>query len=336
MDADALTVALDPLPADAPVVVTYRPITTATQAAIVGEVLDALEEAAVALFPAWLPDAEGISGPGGANVPAVRLLASRLAGRTHHFGPFLADLAARALTGTRSAASFPPEIRAAGLVRVLEAAYARADVVLVVEVPDGLPATQQSALVAAVEWLAFRGALGGVWLTGAAFPAVDRIHSQRVRLPAAVEALTGQAPDDVSDRAARTGALALPALAGQPNPNSVAECLLEKVLAGHAWAGGRAWNQTFSFGPLISPIRVDLLWAAERTAVEIDGPEHRRQVQYAADRARDVLLQTAGYAVLRFTNDQVLGDVNAVAHQLELFLTTRRVEGRSEGSSHVE
>ncbi|WP_035857378.1 DUF559 domain-containing protein [Cryptosporangium arvum] len=331
VDAEALAIALDPLPRDAPVVLTYRPRATATQPAIVAEVLGLLEASAVALFPAWLPEATGITEPSDANVAAVRALASRLAGRSRHFGPFLADLAARALTGAGPGASFQPEVRAAGLTRVLLAAYSRADVVVVVDLPDGLPAAHETPLIAALEWLAFRGGLGGVWLTGAPLSDVDRVQSQRVELPAAVPTETRRDPAPTADEA-----LAIPSLGGRPNPNSAAEQLLEKVLSSRVWAHGRAWNQPFSFGPLTNQIRIDLLWEAEHTAVEVDGPEHRGPLHYATDRTRDVLLQTAGYAVLRFTNDQVLGDVNAVAHQLELFLSTRRVTGRSEGSSHVE
>ncbi|MFG1923420.1 endonuclease domain-containing protein [Cryptosporangium sp. NPDC048952] len=285
-----------------------------------------LEASAVSLFPAWLPEAAGITDPTETNVAAVRALASRLAGKSRHFGPFLADLAVRALTGVGSSATFQPEIRAAGLTRVLLAAYSRADVVLAVDVPEDMPPSHETPLIAALEWLAFRGGFGGVWLTGSPLSDVDRVQTQRVRLPTAVG---GPLPptDEV---------LAIPSLGGQPNPNSAAEKLLEKVLSSRAWARGRAWNRPFSFGPLTNEIRIDLLWEAERIAVEVDGPEHRGPLHYATDRTRDVLLQTAGYAVLRFTNDQVLDDVNAVVQQLELFLDKRRVVGRGKGSSHAD
>jgi len=329
VDADALAVSLDPLPPDAPVVLTYRPTTTATQAAIVGEVLTRLEDAAVALFPAWLPDAAGITEASGANVPAVRALAARLAGRTHHFGPFLADLAARALTGGAPTASFPPEVRAAGLTRVLEAAYQRADVVLVVDVRSQLPTRAEQILVAAAEWLAHRGGFGGIWLVGVPPHSTEWVLRRRVRLPAELEALVATAAevpaDEAPDGVALPPDLLVPPQAGLPSAHSRAERLLEKVLATRAWATGRAWNQPFHLGTLANPIRVDLLWDAERTVVEVDGPEHWQRVHYAADRVRDVQLQTAGYAVLRFTNDQVLGDVNKVVHQIEAFLTARRV-----------
>jgi very-short-patch-repair endonuclease len=339
VDADALTVALDPLPAEAPAVVTYRPAARGTQAAFVAEVLTLLEESAVQLFPAWLPGWDAGSGRGGANLAAVRVQALRLADHTHHFGPFLAELAAHALTGRATATSFPPESRAAGLTRVLTASYDRADVVLLIDVPAGLTARDEQTLVAAAEWLAHRGELGGVWLTGTPLSSVDWIATQRVQLPAEIEALAQNAPQlpagaGLSDAGPPAG-LGLPPLAGQPHPGSPAEQLLERVLATRHWATGRAWNQTFAVDRLVNPVRIDLLWDAEHTAVEVDGAEHWQRVHYAADRVRDVHLQTAGYAVLRFTNDQVLDDVTAVVQKLELFITARRVTRRSEGHSHV-
>ena len=44
----------------------------------------------------------------------------------------------------------------------------------------------------------------------------------------------------------------------------------------------------------------------------------------AEDRSRDVRLQSAGYAVLRFTDSQVLTDTQGVVRQIELFLRDRR------------
>ena len=91
---------------------------------LVTAILDELERIAIGLFPAWLPGATGITGTGGANVPAVRALALRAAAAIPRFAPFLADLAERSLrrtTGVRS--RFAPEVRAGGLARVLATAY---------------------------------------------------------------------------------------------------------------------------------------------------------------------------------------------------------------------
>jgi very-short-patch-repair endonuclease len=52
----------------------------------------------------------------------------------------------------------------------------------------------------------------------------------------------------------------------------------------------------------------------------VDGPDHCGVLKFEADRRRDVHLQLEGFAVLRFTNDQILGDVATVRSQIERFI----------------
>ena len=357
-DADTVALAIDPLPSDAPAIVTYAAVQERSTTSMVTSVLDELEAAAAALFPAWLPGAEGIGGPGGAGVPAVRVLARRKEADGEDFGPFLAGLAERALTGRPG--RFPPEIRAAGLARALAASFGRSRTSLLVRVPDGLPDAAQEVLVAGCEWLAHRGGFG-VWLVGADLPAVDRVPrvpfplkpgSPGTLTPSLTTAEAGrslglpEAPP--GDRAATIpsagraevppaatipssggaeaprAVVSYPAVAGRPHPASPSERALEAALGSRGWAAGRGWNQTLCPHPLAGPVRVDLLWQAERCVVEVDGPDHRGALKFAADRSRDVRLQLAGYAVLRFTDDQVLTDAQGVIRQIELFLRDRR------------
>ncbi|MEU1728396.1 DUF559 domain-containing protein [Nonomuraea sp. NPDC005692] len=326
-DPDAIAPALDPLPDDAPAVVTYFAAEERSVVGLAASVLRELDKAAIALFPAWLPGAEGIEGPSGVNVAAVQALALRRASATGHFGPFLAELARRALTGGPS--GLAPEVRAAGLVRALADSFGRARLAVLVRVPDGLGAAAGEVLVAGCEWLAHRGR-AGVWLAGAP------LHDDRVRtiatplpaspLPAAAGGARGAVP--LPATADRAPAVAYPPVAGRPHPGSASERALEAALSARAWAGGRAWNQTYRTGPLAVPIRVDLLWERERCVVEIDGPDHRAPAKFAADRQRDVLLQLDGYAVLRFPDAQVMTDMDTVVRQIGQFLRNRR---RAEG-----
>ena len=113
-------------------------------------------------------------------------------------------------------------------------------------------------------------------------------------------------------------------LQGRPNAFSRAETCLEAHLARSPWAAGRAWNQTWSSGVLANAIRVDLVWPREKCVVELDGPDHLDTDKYAADRVRDRALQRAGFLVLRYTNDEVLGDAARVLGELERFLEDRR------------
>lgn len=333
---DAISLSIDPLPDSAPAIITYFPDKARSVTEMVAGLLSELETAAIGLFPAWLPGAEGIEGPGGAGASAVRALALRAAAVTGHFGPFLAGLAELSLAGpshrARPTTRFGPEVRAAGLARVLAASFGRRHVAILVHVPEGLSAVAEEALIAGCEWLAHRGELG-VWLTGAPLVAVDRVAEMTIRLPDEVAGLARREAPSVEsftrDKAAPAEArpahaIRLPAAAGRPHPASGAEQALEAALATCDWAVGRAWNQTYQSHPLTNPIRVDLLWRHERCVVEVDGPEHRTPLMFAADRCRDVQLQLDGYAVLRFTNDQIATDTKTVLHQIERFLLSRR------------
>jgi very-short-patch-repair endonuclease len=389
-NADTIALSLDPLPDDAPAVVTYFADDARSVAEMVNSVLCELEKAAISLFPAWLPGAEGIDGPGGAGRSAVRALALRTASVTGHFGPFLADLAERSLHGvdpaepslrnadpaepplgrvdpssgraepaelpfrgaepssrgvdlarsplhgasppsarrTRRSARFTPEVRIVGLARVLAASFGRSHASILVHVPTGLSATAEEVLVAGCEWLAHRGELG-VWLTGAPLVAVDRVETMTVRLPPAVVSLARDLPEPAvrrppAARVART--VTYPAVIGIPHPASIAEQALETALVSRDWATGRAWNQTYQSNLLTNPVRLDLLWREERCVVEVDGLEHGAPLKYAADRQRDVQLQLDGYAVLRFTNVQVMTDTAVVINQIKRFLQKRRLE----------
>ena len=298
-DVAAAVARCDDLPA--PVVLT--PPDTGSVAAFVAGALEALDAVARHLLPQWLPEADGLDGPQGAALAAIRAVAVERARVDGYSSAFLADLAERALTGRPSRARLRPETRVAGLAGVVAAGFRRDRLLLAVPIGTATPA---GAVVAGCEWLADRGRLG-VWLTGAAPPGLERVRSVHL--------------DPVP---ARTPAAA-PAV-GRPHPRSSVESALESVLARTQWAHGRVWNGTYQPTVLRSPIRPDLWWPAERVVVELDGLEHCRPAQYDADRARDVRLQLDGHAVLRFTNARVKHDVQAVAAQIEHLIRTRRQE----------
>ena len=101
-------------------------------------------------------------------------------------------------------------------------------------------------------------------------------------------------------------------------------CASRRISTRSPWATGRAWNQTWSSGVLANSIRVDLIWPREKCVVELDGPDHLDTDKYAADRVRDRALQRVGFIVLRYTNDEVLGDVARILDELKRFLEDRR------------
>ncbi|NBE84677.1 endonuclease domain-containing protein [Micromonospora rubida] len=349
VDPELLRLALDPLPPSAPAVLAYRPGRGLSLDGLVTAVLDELEGAARALLPRWLPDADRLDGNGPLGRAAVRGLAARLAARSDHFGPFLADLAERArhdrgaagdavrARGDREAAGdagrarrrsrFPAEVRAAGLSRVLADAYGRDAVALLIESPQVAGPEDERILVAAAEWLAQHGRCA-VWIAGPLRPGIDRVRPVRLTLPAHLTELAEGSRRVSGSVGGPVGAgLAYPPLAGTPRSDSAAEQALERALAPHDWARGRRWNHVHEWHPLGRSYRLDLFWALEGLAVEVDGPEHRGAMMFADDRRRDVQLQLLGLDVLRFTNEQVLADVQAVARSIRELLARRRAAG---------
>jgi len=317
---------LSPLPEGAPAVLTLLARPATAPAEVVAAALGELDAMAAHLFPDWLPGGREIRESGGAGVAAVRSLALRTASTSQHFGPFLADLAVGALTGRPvTPGKFAPEVRAAGLARVLATSYGRSHIALLVHVPDDLPVLAEPALTGGSEWLADRARIG-IWLTGRPLAATGSAP-----VPMAVD-VTDLVRHRTPELATPTSAY--PVVAGRPHPGSQAEQALERALARCDWAVGRAWNQTHQTHRLANPMRVDLLWAAEKCVVEIDGPEHRGALRYAADRRRDVQLQLHGYAVLRFTNDQVQYDIDTVLSQIGQLVRGRRL-GVVKGQRHV-
>jgi very-short-patch-repair endonuclease len=59
---------------------------------------------------------------------------------------------------------------------------------------------------------------------------------------------------------------------------------------------------------------VDFVCFAPKLVVEIDGGQHAEQVVY--DRRRDTYLQSEGFTVLRFWNNQILNETDAVLESI--------------------
>ncbi len=57
---------------------------------------------------------------------------------------------------------------------------------------------------------------------------------------------------------------------------------------------------------------LDFAFVASRLVIEIDGETHALPAQIASDAARDTWLRKQGWRVLRFTNRDVLGNLEGV------------------------
>lgn len=73
-----------------------------------------------------------------------------------------------------------------------------------------------------------------------------------------------------------------------------------------------------------TPPRVDLLWREGRVVVELDGPEHQGNPNFAQDRHRDYELLVAGYLVLRITNAQVETDLQRAIEKIRAVVRYRK------------
>jgi very-short-patch-repair endonuclease len=85
---------------------------------------------------------------------------------------------------------------------------------------------------------------------------------------------------------------------------------------------GCAWR--FRRQEPIGPYICDFVCYPKRLVVEVDGAQHVEDPTEAArDQARDSYLHRVGFAVLRFTNTQVLGDLEMVLDTIEATLRAR-------------
>ncbi len=67
----------------------------------------------------------------------------------------------------------------------------------------------------------------------------------------------------------------------------------------------------------IGPYRADFGLLRLKLLIELDGPIHERTDRRERDRDRDKWLENEGYRVIRFSNQQVTTDLNAVLSAIE-------------------
>ena len=80
-------------------------------------------------------------------------------------------------------------------------------------------------------------------------------------------------------------------------------------------------DRKWRFQAPIGPFRVDFLCFAERLVIEVDGGQHAETAEYDASRTR--YLERNGFRVLRFWNNDVLGNIDGVIAAISLSLRER-------------
>jgi very-short-patch-repair endonuclease len=96
---------------------------------------------------------------------------------------------------------------------------------------------------------------------------------------------------------------------------------------GNRQLGGVRFNRQV----VIRPYICDLVARSEKLVIEIDGGQHGAAVPY--DDARTAFLEARGYRVLRFWNNEVLGNIEGVVSRIESVLNDRPSPSRLRRSS---
>ena len=105
-----------------------------------------------------------------------------------------------------------------------------------------------------------------------------------------------------------------------------AERMLWKHLRAHRMAGYKFRRQV-----VIEPYIVDFICLDARLIVEADGGQHLEQAE--DDLKRSAFLQSRGYKVIRFWNDEILTDTHIVLERIYNNLITAPSPGGSTGKA---
>jgi very-short-patch-repair endonuclease len=96
---------------------------------------------------------------------------------------------------------------------------------------------------------------------------------------------------------------------------------------------GKALGERCLRQHVIGDYIVDFLFCQSKLVVEIDGGYHQTEKQQVIDDIRNEWLESKGYQVIRFTNEQVLFETNEVIHRLKGLLKSPLNRGDLGGSS---
>ena len=76
----------------------------------------------------------------------------------------------------------------------------------------------------------------------------------------------------------------------------------------------------FSRQVLIGPFFADFCCREAKLVIEIDGVTHETLEEVTRDNRRTVWLEAQGYRVIRFRNEELMGDLDAVLERIQLNL----------------
>ena len=80
--------------------------------------------------------------------------------------------------------------------------------------------------------------------------------------------------------------------------------------------GGVKFSRQVSIGPFFA----DFCCREAKLVIEIDGVTHETPEELASDRRRTAWLKAKGYRVIRFRNEELIGDLDVVLERIKLSL----------------
>jgi very-short-patch-repair endonuclease len=80
---------------------------------------------------------------------------------------------------------------------------------------------------------------------------------------------------------------------------------------------GRQLNATFRRQHVIGPFIADFSCPTHHLIIEIDGGYHQLPEQQTSDQHRTAWLEQQGYTVLRFANEEVVGNTERVVEEIK-------------------
>ena len=304
-------------------------------AELIDDLISRLADAALGLWPAWYPHADGglVPDPTPDSPYLRRQLRRLLAGLPR----LSVNWALRAIAAASSGRSpglpqFTREVQLQQLGLAVSGVGLR--IVIVLDAREQSDAGLEN-LVHAAEWLARQGEMAVALMIPAELAhrsALERVMFGAVALSQPdghtdwreVDEANGHPSRALPSHPAEANDVWLWPVLGRPHPNSPGELKLAQALMADAELSALfRFNQRVETVHKSHPI-VDLLWEDGRVVVEIDGRTHWQPDQYAADRHRDFQLLVTGYLVLRLPHDEVMRDTEHAVEKIRNVVEYRR------------
>ena len=80
---------------------------------------------------------------------------------------------------------------------------------------------------------------------------------------------------------------------------------------------GNQFGEKFRRQHIIDDIIVDFVCLSKNLVIEVDGGYHQNPEVLELDRIKTEILNELGYQVIRFTNEEVLGNINSVIQSIK-------------------